>query len=152
MNISLIWKANCIYLDYLIVYSHSVKEHASHVREVLKRLQKVGFTLNPEKLTIGAVEIKYLGHMLSSRGIRVLPELLPSRTTPVPLTLGRWEDLSTWRVFMPGLLRIIHGVLPCCMLSKEKGAVHLDRSTPNGVSVTQTGALWGPTPSDPRFW
>ena len=62
------------YLDDLVVYSPSVKEHAKHVRIVLQRLQDAGFTLNPEKITIGASEIKYLGHSLSSRGIRVLPD------------------------------------------------------------------------------
>ena len=30
--------------------------------------------LNPEKVTLGAMEIKYLGHLLSSRGIRILPD------------------------------------------------------------------------------
>jgi hypothetical protein len=60
------------YLDDLIVYSGSVEEHATHLRVVLRRLQEAGFTLNPDKITIGTVEIKYLGHILSSRGIRVL--------------------------------------------------------------------------------
>jgi hypothetical protein len=44
------------------------------VREVLGRLQRAGFTLNSDKVTLGATEIKYLGHLVSSRGIRVLPE------------------------------------------------------------------------------
>jgi hypothetical protein len=30
--------------------------------------------LNPEKVTFGAYEIKYLGHLISSRGIKILPE------------------------------------------------------------------------------
>jgi hypothetical protein len=36
-------------------------------------LQRAGFTLNPDKITLGATEIKYLGHMLSSRDVKVLP-------------------------------------------------------------------------------
>jgi len=36
--------------------------------------QEDGFTLNPEKVTLGAMEIKYLGHLLSSRGIWILPD------------------------------------------------------------------------------
>jgi hypothetical protein len=38
------------------------------------RLQTVGLTLNPDKVTFGAMEIKYLGHLLSSRGIRILAD------------------------------------------------------------------------------
>jgi hypothetical protein len=62
------------FLDDLVVYSLSAAEHVLHVREVLERLQTPGFTLNPDKVTFGAVEIKYLGHLLSSPGIRVLPD------------------------------------------------------------------------------
>jgi hypothetical protein len=44
------------------------------VREVLRRLQEVGFTLNPNKVMLGATEIKYLGHLISPRGISMLPD------------------------------------------------------------------------------
>jgi hypothetical protein len=44
------------------------------VKEVLRRLQRVGFTLNPEKVVFGATEIKYLGHLLSARGVKILPD------------------------------------------------------------------------------
>ena len=62
------------FLDDLVVYSPSSEEHLAHVREVLGRPQEAGFTLNPDKVTLGATEIKYLGHLLSSRGIRILPD------------------------------------------------------------------------------
>jgi hypothetical protein len=62
------------FLDDLVVYSPSVEGHLVHVREVLGRLQEAGFTLNPDEVTLGATEIKYLGHLLSSRGIRILPD------------------------------------------------------------------------------
>jgi len=41
---------------------------------VLGRLQRFGFTLNPDKVVLGASEIKYLGHLLSARGVKILPE------------------------------------------------------------------------------
>jgi hypothetical protein len=47
------------YLDDLVVYSPSVQEHANHLRVVLQRLQDAGFTLNHNKVTLGATEIKY---------------------------------------------------------------------------------------------
>jgi len=62
------------YLDDLVVYSRSVNEHMEHVRAVLQRLQEAGFTLNSDKMTIVVSVVKYLGHSLSSRGIKVLPE------------------------------------------------------------------------------
>jgi hypothetical protein len=51
-----------------------MQEHVDHLRVVLSKLQEFGFTLNPDKITIAAPEIKYLGHLLSARGIRVLPD------------------------------------------------------------------------------
>lgn len=35
--------------------------------------RRAGFTSNPDKVVIAATEIKYLGSVLSSRGISVLP-------------------------------------------------------------------------------
>jgi hypothetical protein len=62
------------FLDDLVVYSGSTFEHAGHLCEVLTRLQNAGFTLNPDKVTTAAREIKYLGHTISSEGIQVIPE------------------------------------------------------------------------------
>jgi hypothetical protein len=68
------------FLDDLVIYSSSVEKHVGHLREVLGRLQGAGFTLNPDKVTIAASEIKYLGHLVSSRGIRVLPDRVEAIT------------------------------------------------------------------------
>jgi hypothetical protein len=62
------------FLDDLVVYSPTRDDHLTHVREVLGRLHKAGFTVNPEECTLAAREIKYLGHILSATGIRVLPD------------------------------------------------------------------------------
>ena len=57
-----------------MVYSRSVNVHMENVSGVLQRLQEAGINLKPDKMTIRASEIKYLGHSLSTRGITVLPE------------------------------------------------------------------------------
>jgi len=62
------------FVDDLVVYSPSVELHGVHLREVLRRLQAAGFTLNPDKVVLGAPEIRYLGHLISARGVRVLPD------------------------------------------------------------------------------
>ena len=38
------------FVDDLVLYSPSVALQSAHLREVLRRLQAVGFNLNPEKL------------------------------------------------------------------------------------------------------
>ena len=62
------------FLDDLVVYSSSPEEHVAHAREVLTRLERTGFTLNTDKAVLGASEINYLGHLISGRGIKILPE------------------------------------------------------------------------------
>jgi hypothetical protein len=76
------------FVDDLIVYSPSIEDHRIHVREVLNRLNGAGFTLNPEKVVFGATEIKYLGHLISGRGVKILPErVLAVQQYPRPTSL-----------------------------------------------------------------
>jgi hypothetical protein len=67
------------YLGDLVVYSALIYEHQQHLRGP-GRLRPVGFTLNKEKIILGASEIKCLGHYLSSRGIRVIPDRVEAIT------------------------------------------------------------------------
>jgi len=76
------------FLDDLVVYSSSPKEHVTHVWEVPSRLQRSGFTLNPDKVVLGTSEIKYLGHLISARGVKILPERVTAiQDYPCPVNL-----------------------------------------------------------------
>ncbi|KAJ4430232.1 hypothetical protein ANN_22444 [Periplaneta americana] len=61
------------YADNLLIYSPMREEHECYLKEVFNRLQQADITLNKEKITLGAVEIKFLGHQLSARGIGTDP-------------------------------------------------------------------------------
>ena len=41
---------------------------------VLTRLERTGFTLNIDKVVLEASEIKYLGHLISFSGVKILPD------------------------------------------------------------------------------
>jgi hypothetical protein len=99
------------FIDDLVVCSSSPEEHKTHVREVLRRLQTAGFTLNPEKVTIDANEITYLGHFLSATGVKVLPD----RTVAIQ-SYPRPTTLRTLRRFL-GMM----GFMPSLSLSSQKG-------------------------------
>ena len=80
------------FLDDL-VYPSSAEQHVGHVQEVLRRLQQFGFTLNSEKMVLGASDIKYLGHHLSARGVKILPDRVKEiQQYPRPTNLR-----SLWR-------------------------------------------------------
>jgi hypothetical protein len=76
------------FMDDLVVYSGSMEEHLEHLREVFRRLETAGFTLNRDKVALAQAEIKFLGHSLSAEGIKILPERVDAITSfPPPRTL-----------------------------------------------------------------
>ena len=64
------WKFVVIYLDDVIIYSKSEKEHAEHVRIVQEKLSKIGMIFNKEKCKFFQKEIRVLGHVVSEDGIK----------------------------------------------------------------------------------
>ena len=62
------------YLDHIIIYSRSEKEHLEHLEEIFTRLNKVGLKHKLEKCCFFKKHIQYLGHLISADGIQPLPE------------------------------------------------------------------------------
>jgi len=58
-----------VYLDDILIYSNDITQHWSHVKEVLKRLQKVGLYAKAEKCEFYSDSVEYLGYVLSSSGL-----------------------------------------------------------------------------------
>ena len=75
------------YLDDIIIYSRSEKEHLEHLEEIFIRLKAAGLKLKLEKCCFFKKHIQYLGHLISAEGIRPLPEKLESiAKLPAPKT------------------------------------------------------------------
>ena len=56
--------------DHVLVYGTSKKEHDKTLMEVLSRLNKAGLTIKPEKCNFGVKSVEYLGHSISSEGVK----------------------------------------------------------------------------------
>ena len=68
------------FFDDVCVYSNgSFEDHLIKVREVIGRLEHAGLTINPEKITIAANHIQFLGHTFSNQKVTIHPE----RTSPI---------------------------------------------------------------------
>jgi len=63
-----------VYQDDIIIFSSSFKDHLKHVSLVLDRFKLANITLKKDKCIFGAQEVKYLGHIISSEGIKVNPD------------------------------------------------------------------------------
>ena len=66
------------YLDDIIIYSRSEKEHLEHLKEIFTRLKTAGLKLKLKKCCFFKKHIQYLGHLISADGIQPLPEKLES--------------------------------------------------------------------------
>ena len=82
---NLLLKCCCVYLDDVIVHSQSPKEHAEHLRKVLERLEAYGLLLKSPKCFFAKDSVEYLGHIISSEGIHMVPDKVKSvQEWPVP--------------------------------------------------------------------
>ena len=62
------------YLDDIIIYSKTKREHREHVHKVLRALQKAGLQLDINKCEFTVQETKYLGLIVTSDGIKMDPQ------------------------------------------------------------------------------
>jgi len=63
-----------VYVDDIIVKSPNAQQHSSDLAQVFKALRMYNIRLNPEKCTFGVDGGKFLGFMLTQRGIEANPE------------------------------------------------------------------------------
>jgi len=60
-----------IYVDDILVYSNTRKEHQQHVRLVLQRLRELGLRANIKKYKFRVTEVKFLGLIITEGGIKM---------------------------------------------------------------------------------
>ena len=59
------------YIDDIIVYSNSGREHVEHLRLVVKALSEHGMTLKERKCEFGKEKVEYLGHVIGGGELAV---------------------------------------------------------------------------------
>ena len=62
------------YLDDILIYSENELEHEEHVKKVLRRLQDAGLQVDLKKCEFSVTRTKYLGFIITTKGIEVDPE------------------------------------------------------------------------------
>jgi len=73
-----------IFIDNFIVFSNTAEKHAQRLEEVLRRLDEANLQLHPGKSEIAQLEVRYLGYVLSKKGVSASPDKLTAiRQYPV---------------------------------------------------------------------
>ena len=65
-----LYKGVDVYLDDIVVYTETEEEHVSLLRQVIDKLEAVGFRLKRSKCKFFEPSISYLGHVISSGQVR----------------------------------------------------------------------------------
>ena len=63
-----------VYVDDMLVKSKEEKDHLDDLKEMFDTLKQYSMKLNPAKCTFGVSSRKFLGFMISQRGIEANPE------------------------------------------------------------------------------
>jgi transposase InsO family protein len=100
------------YIDDILVASASEEDHVKHLRQLFARLSEHGVTINADKCELGKRSLEFLGHQISSNGIKALPSKVDAILDyPQPNTfrqLRRFCGLvNYYRRFIPGCAAIL---------------------------------------------
>ncbi|XP_051153378.1 uncharacterized protein LOC127287824 [Leptopilina boulardi] len=76
-----------VYLDDIVIHAENLQEHGTKVKRLLQRLKEANLTLQPEKCEFLCREVAYLGHIISSDGVKPNPKKIEAvEHFPTPKT------------------------------------------------------------------
>ncbi|UYV82065.1 hypothetical protein LAZ67_21000644 [Cordylochernes scorpioides] len=79
---------NC-HMDDIVIWGATQEEHDERLRCILRKLQDSGLTLNKEKCIFSVKEIKFLGHLITERGVLPDPNKVQAiREFPSPSSIS----------------------------------------------------------------
>lgn len=100
-----------VYLDDIVVYSDTLDNHATKLREVLKRLSDFNLKLQVDKCEFLKKDVMYLGHLITENGVKPDPEKIKVvKEFPIPLTAKEIKSFlgfaGYYRRFIPNFSHI----------------------------------------------
>ena len=95
-----------VYVDDILVASHSHEEHLEHLRQLFQLLSANGLVINKSKCVFGVSELDFLGHRVTAQGIRPLPDRIAAlRDCDAP------TDRTSLQRFL-GMMNYYHRFIP----------------------------------------
>ena len=119
-----------VYVDNMVVKSKSIPQHVVDMEELFRELRKYNMRLNPEKCTFRVGSRKFLGFMITHRGIEANPNkctaileiFSPTNVQEVQKLNGRLASLSR---FLP---KLVEKARPFYKLLKKSEPFLLDET------------------------
>lgn len=67
-------KTCVVYLDDILIFSTSLEEHLTNVKDIFRTLRKAGLKVQVDKCSFLSKETEYLGHILTPNGVKPNPK------------------------------------------------------------------------------
>lgn len=113
---------NCLaYLDDVCVFSKTFEQHVDDLKQVFDRIRLAGLKIKPEKCMLATDSMKFLGHVISEKGIECDPSKVEKvQTWPIPKSKADVKSFlgfcSYYRRFIPDFSHIAY---PLTQLTSE---------------------------------
>lgn len=100
-----------VYIDDILIFSRTLQEHIQHIELVLRRIIESGLKLMPSKCFFLRQEVEYLGHIITSEGLKVNPvKVAAVENFPAPTSVSQVRQflglVSYYRRFIVGFANI----------------------------------------------
>ncbi len=108
-----------VYLDDILVYSDTFKEHLAHLKKVFIKLREANLVIKLKKCKFGQRKIKFLGHIIGTDGLRTDPKNIekiincpvPTDVTRVRKFMGLYNYYRKFIKDLSKLLKLLRGLL-----------------------------------------
>ena len=142
-----------IYLDDIIVYSKTFKEHLENLKVVFERLKNANLKLNPKKCNLLCSKVAFLGHEVSEQGIATDPEKAKTvRDWPQPKSATEVRQFvglaSYYRKFIPNFATICK---PLHKLTEKNSKFVWNDQTQNAFDTLKQSLTTAPILSYPML-
>ena len=106
------WLKCVIYLDDILVFGSSGREHNERLKLIFEKIRQAGIKLGPKKCKILKTEVVYLGHVISAKGVSTDPAKVQAiRDWPLPSTVGEVKSFlgfcNYYRKFIRQYARLV---------------------------------------------
>jgi len=72
-----------VYLDDVLVFGETLQEH--NERQIFEKLRQFNLKIEPDKCEFLKTELNYLGHVVTSEGVKPNPQKVKTNQLPVPV-------------------------------------------------------------------
>lgn len=141
-----------VFFDDILIYSQTWEDHLEHLNQVLTTLQQHQYFANLKKCDFGQTEIKYLGHVISMRGVAMHPQKIEAILQwPIPKSIKALRGFlgltGYYRRFVRNYGRIAR---PLTDLLK-KGNFHWNEASEAAFKQLQNAVTTAPVLAMPDF-